>query len=75
MTQLILNIPDDKVPFFKQLADELKIDVVVKEKKAKKLSPKQKKWVDDFNKALEEVDLHSRGKIKLKTAQQLIDEL
>ncbi|MFI5195525.1 MAG: hypothetical protein ACHQD8_00410 [Chitinophagales bacterium] len=36
---------------------------------------KQKKWVNDFRTALNEVDLHTKGKIKLKTAQQLLDEL
>ncbi len=75
MTELTLNIPDSKLPFFIQLAKELDFVVVGKKKTAKKLTTKQQKWVDDFRTALDEVDQHTKGKIKLKTAQQLLNEL
>jgi len=75
MTEIVLNIPDSKLPFFKELAKQLDFAVVGEKKTRKKLTAKQKKWVDDFKEALNEVELHAQGKIKLKTAQQLLDEL
>lgn len=45
------------------------------QKTAKKLTPKQKKWVNDFKSSLTEVDLHLQCKIKLKSAKQFLDEL
>lgn len=74
MTEIILNIPDGKVAFFKKLAKELNLEITVREKPAK-LSPAQKEWVDDLAAALSAAEQHSKGKIKLKTAQQLLDEL
>ncbi len=58
-----------------QLAKELDFVILDEKKTEKKLTAKQKKWVNDFRTALNEVDLHMKGKIKLKTAQQLLDEL
>ena len=75
MTEIVLKIPDNKLPFFMELAKELDFIVVDEKKTAKKLTAKQKKWMNDFQTALNEVDLHTKGKIKLKTAQQLLDEL
>jgi len=75
MTELTINIPDSKLPFFFQLAKELDFVVVDEKKTARKLTAKQKIWVEDFKTALNEVDLHLQGKIKLKTAEQLLDEL
>ena len=75
MTEVILSIPDNKLPFFKELAKQLDFTVIGEKKAKKKLTAKQKKWVDEFKEALNEVELHTQGKIKLKTAQQLLDEL
>ncbi len=75
MTEITINIPDKKLPFFMLLAEELDFVVVDKKKTAKKLTAKQKKWVEDFKTALNEVDLHTQGKIKLKSAEQLLNEL
>jgi len=75
MTELTINIPDSKLPFFFLLAKELDFVVVDEKKMAKKLTTKQKKWVEDFKTSLNEVDLHLQGKIKLKSAEQLLDEL
>ena len=74
MTELTINIPDSKLPFFFLLAKELDFIVVDEKKTAKKLTSKQKKWVDDFKSSLNEVDLHMQGKIELKSAKQLLDE-
>ena len=75
MTEIVLNIPDSKLPFFKELVKQLDFTVIGEKKTKKKLTAKQRKWVDEFKAALNEVELHSQGKIKLKTAQQLLDEL
>lgn len=40
-----------------------------------KLTVKQKQWVEDFRISLDEVELHLQGKIKLKSAQEVLDEL
>ncbi len=75
MTELRINIQDSKLPFFMLLAKELDFIVIDETKKPKKLSSKQKKWVDDFQTSLNEVELHTQGKIKLKSAKQLLNEL
>ncbi len=75
MAELTINIPDKKLPFFMLLAKELDFVVVDKKSKSKKLTAKQKKWVEEFSSALQEVDLHTKGKIKLKSAEQLLNEL
>ena len=75
MTEVTINIPDKKLPFFMLLAEELDFVAIDKKKTARKLTTKQKKWVEDFKTALHEVDLHTKGKIKLKTAEQLLNEL
>ncbi len=75
MTELTVNIPDSKLPFFMLLAKELDFVVVDEKKTAKKLTAKQKKWVEGFKASLNEVDLHTQGKIKLKSAQEFLDEL
>jgi hypothetical protein len=75
MTEITLNIPDSKLPFFMLLANELDFVVINKKKAANKLTSKQKQWIEDFKTSLHEVDLHTQGKIKLKTAQEFLDEL
>jgi hypothetical protein len=44
-------------------------------KKAKPMSVSAAELWDDFKEAAEEVRLHKQGKLKLKTAQDLLDEL
>lgn len=58
-----------------ELTRELDFIVIDEKKTAKKLTAKQKKWVENLKTSLNEVELHTQGKIKLKTAQQLLDEL
>ncbi len=43
--------------------------------KAKPLSDKNEKIMQDLQEAMNEVKLHRQGKIKLKTAEQLLSEL
>lgn len=75
MTELTINIPDNKLPFFMMLAKELDFLVIDEKKTAKKLTAKQKKWVNELKGAMNEVDEHLKGNIKLKTAEQLLNEL
>ncbi len=78
---LIVTVPDDRVSFVKKLLRELNLPVkpVAKAKPAattpKQYTPAQQEWIDDFREALHEVELHQQGKIKLKTADELLDEL
>ena len=75
MTELTISIPDSKLSFFCLLAKELDFVVVDKNKKTKKITTQQKKWIEDFKTSLNEVDLHLQGKIKLKTVEQLLNGL
>jgi PHD/YefM family antitoxin component YafN of YafNO toxin-antitoxin module len=53
--------------------EDIKLD-----KEAKKSKPKKKASMDlleDLKDAAEQVRLHKKGKLKLKTAQELLDEL
>lgn len=57
------------------LAQELDFVVLDEKKTDKKLTTKQKKWVEDFKMSLNEVELHTQGKIKLKSAEEFLNEL
>ena len=77
-TDLIVTVPDERASFVKKLLREL--NLVVKPAAApkpvrRKLTPVQQEWVDDFREALQEVELHQQGKIKLKSARELLTEL
>ena len=41
----------------------------------KKLTKEQQRFVEGTQKSLEQVEQHLKGEIKLKTADQLLDEL
>ena len=79
---LIVTVPDDRVSFVKKLLRELNLPVKPAAKakpaaapKPKQYTPAQQEWIDDFREALHEVELHQQGKIKLKTLDELINEL
>lgn len=73
MEQLVLHIKQkNKLPFIKEL---LKAFDYIEVLEAGQLSPKEKKWLAGFEKAVEQVNLHKQGKVKLKSAKQLLDEL
>jgi hypothetical protein len=72
MKQVTLNIPDSKYPFFMELVKSLGF---VKVPEETKLTKKQQVFVDGTKKSLEQVEQHLNGEIKLKSADQLIDEL
>ena len=72
MKQIVLNIPDNKYPFFMELVKSLSF---VKVPDEAKLTKKQQEFVEGTKKSLEQVEQHLKGKIKLKSADQLLDEL
>jgi hypothetical protein len=55
--------------------EELKVIEIVEEDITRNWSPKKKQQAKDFLSAYKEAKLAEQGKIKLKTAQSLIDEL
>jgi hypothetical protein len=69
MQRIVIDIPDDKVNFFLELASNLGL------KNVQKLSWEDKKFVEGTKKSLQQVEQHLKGEIKLKTAEQLFDEL
>ncbi len=72
MKQVILNIPDNKYPFFMELVKSLGF---VKVPGEDKLTQNQQEFIEGTKKSLVQVEQHLKGKIKLKTAEQLINEL
>ena len=72
MKQVVLNIPENKYPFFMELVKSLDFVVVPGEIE---LTRKQKEFVEGTKKSMEQVEQHLNGEITLKTADQLHDEL
>lgn len=72
MKQVVLNVPDDKYHFFMELIKSLGF---VKVSGKVKLSEDQQVFVEETRKSLDQVEQHLRGEIRLKTADQLLNEL
>jgi len=72
MKQVVLNIPDNKYTFFMELVKNLDF---VRVNEEVKLTKKQIKFVEGTKNSLNQVEQHLSGKIKLKTAEQLYNEL
>ena len=72
MKQVVLNVPDNKYPFFMELVKSLGF---VKVPEEVKLTKNQQEFVEGTKKSLEQVEQHLKGEIKLKTADQLYNEL
>ena len=72
MKQIILDIPDNKYTFFMELIKSLGF---VKIKEEQKLYEEQQIFVDEVRESLAQVEKHLAGEIKLKTADELLDEL
>jgi hypothetical protein len=69
MQRVVLDIPDNKVDFFLELLKNLGI------KKIQRLSKEQKEFVEGTKRSLGQVGQHLKGEIRLKTADQLLNEL
>ena len=73
MEHLILNVKNkSKLPFLKELLKHMEFVEVVD---PKKYTAKEKQILSDLEEAVEQVNLHKKGKLKLKTIQQVLDEL
>lgn len=68
--QVLVEIPDNKATFGLEVLRNL-----VFVKKAKPMTIEKISLWEDLKEASNEVQLHKQGKIKLKTAQDLLDEL
>ncbi|MEX2511547.1 MAG: hypothetical protein WD398_01465 [Cyclobacteriaceae bacterium] len=68
--KVIVEIPDSEVAFGMKVLKSLAFI-----KKAKPMSAAGAELWDELNEAGEEVRLHKQGKLKLKSAQELLDEL
>ena len=68
--KVLVDIRDEaKVPFVMEFFDSQSYI------KAKPLSDSAAKLMQDLKEAMDEVKLYRRGKIRLKTAEQLLNEL
>lgn len=67
--KVVLEIKDDKADFILELLSNFKYV------KTKPLNPHKEEVLNGIREAVEEVNLHKQGKIKLKTARELLDEL
>lgn len=72
MKQVVLNIPENKYPFFMELVKSLGF---VKVSEETKLTKKQQEFVDDLQHSLEQVKQHQEGKMKLQSAKDYLNEL
>ncbi len=68
--KVLLDIPDNEISFAMKVLKSLSFV-----KKAKPMSAAAVDLWDDLKVAAEQIRLHKQGKIKLKTAQELLDEL
>ena len=69
--KVILDIKDNRIPFFMELVKSLDYISVVKEVK----NEQNGRFIEEMVEAFNDVKLHEQGKIKLKSAKSLLDEL
>ncbi len=80
MKQITLLIPDSNYIFFMELVKSLpfvkKIEAADEiQKKSEFPAESKSKLMKDLTEAMSEVKHHKQGKIKLRTAEQLLNEL
>jgi hypothetical protein len=68
--KIVIDIPDNEAKFGMKVLKSLSFV-----KKAKPMTDAAVGLWDDLTEAAEEVRLHKQGKLKLKTAQELLNEL
>ena len=71
---ILVKVPDNKVDFFMELVRSLKFKAEPTAQ-TKSFTPEQQEWINGLKESLEQVELHQQGKIKLKSARELLDEL
>jgi len=67
--KVLLDIKDNKADFVMELLQNLAFV------KVETVSTPKARFIKEFKQAVDEVNLAKQGKIKLKTADQLLDEL
>ena len=67
--KVLLDIKDEKADFVMELLDSLKFV------KAKPLTPYKAEVLEGLREAVEQVNLAKQGRVRLKSARQLLDEL
>lgn len=67
--KVILDIKDEKAAFFMEVLKNFSFV------KAKPLTPYKAEVLEGLKEAVEQVKLAKEGKVKLKSARQLLDEL
>lgn len=72
--QLTLEVPDQHVPFFKDLVQHLSFPVVVEEDEAAD-DPTPEQLKAEVRQAVQELNLAKQGKLKLKSLSEFLDEL
>jgi hypothetical protein len=68
--KVVVDIPDNEADFGMKVLKSLSFV-----KRARPMSESAASLWNDLKEAAEQVRLHKQGKLKLKTAQQLLDEL
>lgn len=72
MEQFVIKLKDKgKRNFFLELINQLDFVEIVNSKK----NPQQAQFIRELIEAFEEVKSHQKGKVKLKTLDQLLNEL
>ncbi len=66
--KLVLEIQENRLPFFMELLKSFSFVRVVNE-------PQKSEFAQELSEAFEDVKQHETGKKKLKTAQEFLDEL
>ena len=67
--KVLLDIKDNKADFVMELLQSFSFV------KAEPISTPKARFLKEFKRAVDEVALAKQGKVKLKTAEQLLDEL
>ena len=76
MKQVVLNIPESKFSSFMKLMKRFEnISISTKSETELKLSPSKKRIAKGLKKALQEVELHESGKVKLQSARDFLNGL
>ncbi len=74
MKDISLSVPDKDYSFFMTLIKKLDF-VQVKEPKKTTVSSSKQKFLNEFKEAVDQVNLAKQGKIKLKSAEQLLSDV
>lgn len=74
-TTLTIRLRNKKARNILESLEDLKLIEILEGDEKIKWTPKKKQQAKDFLSALKQAKLAEQGKIKLKTAQSLVDEL